>query len=189
MTLVRDFLLAIACFIVAVTATGEELHPTEKVSDGQEPAQPLDINNDFRDTLKSKALLGSHRTITRTGVSLLTNTVFMTCLSGFDGMSVCAGRKKRDGFNVRNKSYAVPGTTLIDSQYSTSPLDSSQAEDLKIDTEDEKEKARLLGGIYTIWHTATTRTTVTTRFTNTATTISLSYYCTVRNMDWPTVFC
>lgn len=73
---------------------------------------------------------------------------------------------------------------------SLSSLDSSIEESESIaDARIPNSGTGKLAGIYTIWTTATTSTTVTTRYTDTATTVSLSIYCSAGSIEYPTVFC
>merc|ERR1719402_1044781 len=48
-----------------------------------------------RGNKKEKLFFGSYRTITNTGVTLTTSTVYASCVSGYT-TDVCMGRKKRN---------------------------------------------------------------------------------------------
>jgi len=124
-----------------------------------------------------KAFFGAYRTVTRTGVTLTTSTVFATCLTKSDTTKLCNGRRRR---GLANSPSVVPAEEKH--------LDSS-IDEVSVQEPDLGGQQKLLGGVYTIWTTATTSTTVTVRYTNTATTISLDYLCTAGSIEFPTIFC
>jgi len=123
-----------------------------------------------------KAFFGAYRTVTRTGVSLATSTVFATCLTKSDTTKLCAGRRRR---GLSSPSLAPAAEKTLD----------SSIDEVDIQPPIAGAQQKLLGGVYTIWTTATTSTTVTVTYTNTATTISLDYLCTAGSIDFPTIFC
>merc|ERR1719481_1707824 len=116
---------------------------------------------------EERLFFGSYRTITNTGVTLTTSTVYASCVSG-SATTTCGGRKRR--------SAALLNIADVDaeSERSSGKIDSSIEE---ASAGEPRSPTGKLSGIYTIWTTATTSTTVTYRYTDTATTVSLSIYC------------
>lgn len=65
------------------------------ISNKDAAAKSQVTTNKAENFLLEKAFFGSYRTVTRTGVTLATTTVYATCLSGTHATQVCTGRKKR----------------------------------------------------------------------------------------------
>ena len=65
-------------------------------ANAQHPATGSGTNNEeAHENVDAKALFASYSTLTRTGVSFTTSTVWATCISGTDVAKVCGGRKRR----------------------------------------------------------------------------------------------
>ncbi|XP_047495439.1 uncharacterized protein LOC125043387 [Penaeus chinensis] len=118
-------------------------------------------------------------TTTYTIVSASTSTVFFSCLSGSYTALICKGRKKK---SIR----PMPDLESISSDVS---LDSSSdsAGPPAIERDDDPTTSEKLG--YTVWTVAKTTTTVTVRYTNTASTIKISYYCGAGGINYPANSC
>ncbi|XP_063592248.1 uncharacterized protein LOC134769450 [Penaeus indicus] len=118
-------------------------------------------------------------TTTYTIVSASTSTVFFSCLSGSYTALICQGRKKK---SIR----AMPD---LDSISSDVFLDTSSdsAGSPAIERDDDPTNSEKFG--YTVWTVAKTTTTVTVRYTNTASTIKISYYCGAGGINYPPNSC
>ena len=68
-------------------------------------------------------------------------------------------------------------------------LDPSVAELTDLGREEEKSATKDNKNFFTVWTESVTTTTLTTFFTNTDTTISLSYYCRAGNLVSPADNC
>ncbi|XP_018021966.1 uncharacterized protein LOC108678129 isoform X2 [Hyalella azteca] len=190
MAFVRAWVLAVTLIAVAYATELEDSNAPAAASPAAAKASevpPKGVSN----FAKEKAFFGSYRTITRTGVSLLTSTVPVTCFSGLTA-ALCLGRKRRrvflDGQLPDQKMNFMSTPEAAGKNDKSTTLDSSQEESNEAAV-DEENDGRFVGGLYTIWNSSTTSTTVTVRYTDTATTVKVSYYCTIKGMDVPTVFC
>ncbi|XP_042873274.1 uncharacterized protein LOC122253914 [Penaeus japonicus] len=124
---------------------------------------------------RAKFFFGTYRTTTYTVVSASTSTVFATCLSGSD-TTLCAGRSARRAKRKLEKS--LDEVTNV-GDLSGSLLDTkSVAETL----EGVEEKDKLA---FTVWTTSRTTTSVTVFFTNTSTTVRVSFYCVAGGLSVP----
>jgi len=132
-----------------------------------------------RGNKEERLFFGSYRTITNTGVTLTTSTVYASCVSG-SLTTVCTGKRKKR---------AVNSLQIDEPDHEIDTVDSSIEEPEDPSSGRTPNPTGKLSGIYTIWTTATTSTTVTTRYTDTATTVSLSIYCSAGSIDYPPVFC
>ena len=75
--------------------------------------------------------------------------------------------------------------------YRSLTLDGSQDQAFNVVEVHDSEPGEGKDGklFFTPWTVVTTVTTVTSRWTDTATTVSLTYYCTAGGIETPTVFC
>ncbi|XP_037790068.1 uncharacterized protein LOC119585495 [Penaeus monodon] len=117
-------------------------------------------------------------TTTYTVVSASTSTVFFSCLSGSYTALICNGRKKK---SIR----AMPDLESVSSDVSLDPSES--VDPLAIERDDDPATSEKFG--YTVWTVAKTTTTVTVRYTNTATTVKISYYCGAGGVRYPANSC
>ncbi|CAL4121664.1 unnamed protein product [Meganyctiphanes norvegica] len=111
--------------------------------------------------------------VTYTQVSLSTSTVFFSCLSGLDSSKTCGGRRKK-----RSK---LPNLT----DFNQPEIESSRDETRH--GGEEVTKDRFIGFFTSSLYTSTSTRTVL--YTNTASTIRLSYYCSVASINVPPATC
>ncbi|XP_042208755.1 uncharacterized protein LOC121857013 [Homarus americanus] len=164
--------LAVVAVAMAVAAAQETQQPDRlpvalvALSDEGGVEQPLTSAEE-----KNKFLFGSYSSTVYTVVSASTSTVFYSCNSGTDGDVVCSGRRKRKQLGL-NRELNQKDEDLVDLQ------DSLGADTLN---EDEEENKAVSGAsdkfAFTVWTTSKTTTSITVFYTNTATTVRVSYYC------------
>ncbi|XP_018021948.1 uncharacterized protein LOC108678113 [Hyalella azteca] len=123
---------------------------------------------------KEKFFFGSFRTQTHIIVTYSTSTVPLYCLLGTATSACTVGRRRR-------KRQSVPISLLANEMQDR--VESS------LSGFDSKGQMREVvdGGkkFFTVWTKFLTTTTLTTTATNTASTISLSYYCTAGSISLP----
>ncbi|XP_064078487.1 uncharacterized protein LOC135195914 [Macrobrachium nipponense] len=136
-----------------------------------------------QDSSQRERLFGSFSTTTYTIVSAITSTVFFSCLSGTDS-TVCRGRNAKR-FRRGSKSKAIeladdtdPTLPLLESSDVAEPL----TEDRNAAAEPQADNQKFG---FTVWTTARTTTSVTVFYTNTSTTIRLSYFCIAGGIQLP----
>ncbi|ROT75860.1 uncharacterized protein [Penaeus vannamei] len=127
------------------------------------------------DADRGKFFFGTYRTTTYTVVSASTSTVFATCLSGSD-TTLCAGRSARRARRKLDKALDMPEVGSED--LSSSLLDTKTV----AESEDVQEKDKLA---FTVWTTSRTTTSVTVFFTNTSSTVRVSFYCVAGGISVP----
>ncbi|XP_068248913.1 uncharacterized protein [Palaemon carinicauda] len=134
---------------------------------------------------EKERLFGSFSTTTYTIVSAVTSTVFFSCLSGSDA-TICQGRNtKRFRRGSRTKAIELEeGDDLLVPSLEPSDLSEPMGEKTSETEESPKEKFG-----FTVWTTARTTTSVTVFYTNTSTTIRLSYYCIAGGIQYPANNC
>jgi len=117
-------------------------------------------------------LFGSTATATR--YSTLTSTIFYSCVSSLKVTSACTGRKKRNVARMVDLEALDAG---VEGELSSSQVEPSE---IAVRAEDEAKEAKL-------FVTLTTFSTMTTTeyYTNTATTVSISYACRPVNEALP----
>nr|XP_045616233.1 uncharacterized protein LOC123769232 [Procambarus clarkii] len=131
-------------------------------------------------TEDKERFFGSYYTQTRTVVSAFTSTVFLSCLSGTSTVK-CAGRRRRSLHDTNIK-------TLIQEFDEPSLLDTSGDGGVAaLEASDQEPNEKLFG--ISIWTTTATTTSVTVFFTNTSTTIRISYYCIAAGLVLPVQRC
>ncbi|XP_069173063.1 uncharacterized protein [Procambarus clarkii] len=131
-------------------------------------------------TEDKERFFGSYYTQTRTVVSAFTSTVFLSCLSGTSAVK-CAGRRRRSLHDTNIK-------TLIQEFDEPSLLDTSGDGGVAaLEASDQEPNEKLFG--ISIWTTTATTTSVTVFFTNTSTTIRISYYCIAAGLVLPVQRC
>ncbi|XP_071525997.1 uncharacterized protein [Panulirus ornatus] len=168
-------LAVVAAFLATVTATQESL---DKV-----PAaivNPVDGKGDSSVDDQGRFLFGSYSTTTYTVVSASTSTVFYSCLSGTQAAR-CQGRRKRKDLGLLRETPVVEEDDKVELAGS---LDEGTAEEKGVVPTDGDGKFA-----FTVWTTSRTTTSVTVIYTNTSTTIRLSYYCVVGQIDLPVFPC
>ncbi|XP_071525995.1 uncharacterized protein [Panulirus ornatus] len=177
-------LVAVLLRAVAGQDGKEEARPVATVSPSPSKYMlPPELND------RSRFFLGRYSTTTYTDVVMVTSTVFFSCLSG-TATGVCQGRRRREFLS------SSPLRTFIElDEGATDPvLESSQVDlaDLKEDTgvaaeSSDNADSKLLG--INVWTTSRTTTTVTMLYTDTNTTIRLSYYCLAGQIQLPANNC
>ncbi|XP_042873276.1 uncharacterized protein LOC122253915 [Penaeus japonicus] len=126
----------------------------------------------------ARNLFGTVRTTTYTVVSASSSTVFYSCLSGSYTALICQGRKKKS----LRKIEEVDGLEDM-------PLDASSDASVEplLEKDVDSKDTQKIG--FTVWTTSKTTTTVTVLYTNTASTIRISYYCGAGGINYPTNSC
>ncbi|KAK7076180.1 hypothetical protein SK128_016679 [Halocaridina rubra] len=164
---IRTLQFAVAIALLAYTHAAEN----EKSKLKENSPTPLDPREKF--------LFGSFSTTTYTQVVASTSTVFFSCLSGTATGTVCQGRGAR-----RNKKLKRPDITVVESEVKED-IESSITDDV-VNQQDMVRNSKLG---FTIWTTSRTTTSVTVFFTNTSTTLRLSYYCFAGGIQFPQFNC
>ncbi|XP_045612792.1 uncharacterized protein [Procambarus clarkii] len=158
--------------VVAAAATNHEL--------------PAELND------RERFIFGRYSTTTYTDVVMVTSTVYFSCLSG-TSPAVCLGRRKKKNLrrfmeiNKREgKDEDIPDVLLDSSQG-----DSSKKEETDPASQDAppSEPATDSKFFVNVWTTSRTTTTVTMLYTDTNTTIRLSYFCQAGQAQLPTFRC
>ncbi|XP_063859247.1 uncharacterized protein LOC135100347 isoform X1 [Scylla paramamosain] len=171
------------CLVAAVAADAAEVMKEaahHEVSDTR--SGPAEGNDDPGAVqIGGQRLLGVSSTTTHTSVVMVTSTVFFSCLSGTSA-AVCLGRRRKksvptmvefdDSDTSSHTSKALDGS-LVDPDGTRSYA--SDSSDFSSDSRqaDKDGKFQFL----TVWSAVSTTTTVTMLYTDTNTTIRLSYYC------------
>ncbi|KAK7076177.1 hypothetical protein SK128_016676 [Halocaridina rubra] len=135
-------------------------------------------------TEKGKYLFGSYSTATYTVVQASTSTVYFSCIQG-SAADLCAGRKRASKMLQKSTEPLIEGRALEgDSQTN---LESSKSDDTQaLETRPKESDGKFA---FTIWTTSKTTTSITVFYTNTSTTIRLSYACVAGGMSKPSDTC
>ncbi|KAK3849465.1 hypothetical protein Pcinc_043783 [Petrolisthes cinctipes] len=128
-------------------------------------------------------LLGVSSTTTITDFSIVTSTVFYSCLSG-SSAAVCTGRRRRrqsfrESVDLRIRDQDDGSSDLDTSlmeQQSAIDTDVMKATQQQHDNNDD-DAAKNSKLFVTIWTVSRTTSTVTMLFTDTSTTLRLSFFC------------
>ncbi|XP_018021956.1 uncharacterized protein LOC108678121 [Hyalella azteca] len=131
---------------------------------------------DFEEDREERFFLQTYQTITNTNVVLTTSTAFVSCVAAMNSAVDCTGRKRRKRSFVKKQT--------ADSSSEAIELDSSSiaGSDGTVDVTDGNPRGR---AAFTIWTAVATTTTITTIFTDSSTTVSLSYFCSVGFLTVP----
>nr|XP_053634518.1 uncharacterized protein LOC128690028 [Cherax quadricarinatus] len=127
-----------------------------------------------------------YTTTTYTDVVMVTSTVFFSCLSGTTTNTVCQGRRRKKDLRMLlelpdNEEVDLAGSEDTEVDSSTySPYSEPEAHEAA----HSNEKIFL-----TLWTTTRTTTTVTMLYTDTRTTIRLSYFCLAGQIQLPIFRC
>ncbi|RXG51190.1 hypothetical protein Avbf_03251 [Armadillidium vulgare] len=143
---------------------------------GQLPFENLKKSNE-----KNPRFFKAQRVTTFTDYSFSTKTIYPQCVSSVSTV-LCSGKKRRKRMtnmddipkdNSRSDLTVVEGT-LADSE-----------KKVEIPPAESDREGRLA---FTVWTTTRTTSTATVKYTNTSTTLSLFYACTVGNVEFPSQF-
>ncbi|XP_042208753.1 uncharacterized protein LOC121857012 [Homarus americanus] len=170
--------------VVCLTAVAAEA-VNEKMPEHGVESSDITAKHSPVDEKGEKFFLGGVSTATYTDVVMVTSTVFFSCLSGTSA-AVCDGRRRKRSLRSFVK---------LEEDESSSPLASSQDEDLigedlsqaEEENKSSKDEERILG--FNIWTTSRITSTVTMLYTDTNTTIRLSYFCQAGQQQLPTFNC
>ncbi|KAK4306518.1 hypothetical protein Pmani_021662 [Petrolisthes manimaculis] len=134
-----------------------------------------------------KLFFGSYSTTTYTVVSASTSTVFYSCLSGTSG-TVCQGRRKRKTFSIPRATDGddVNNAGLEGSLNGEEEL--SEAPETRVESNGEEGNGEGKFS-FTVWTISRTTTSVTVFFTNTSSTVRISYYCRAGGLVTPALSC
>ncbi|KAK3857521.1 hypothetical protein Pcinc_036232 [Petrolisthes cinctipes] len=186
-------LVAVASFVFAM---GEEkADPILEAADSQpivgDEAENKNSESAVVGEVDKNRFIGRYSTTTETAVVMVTSTVFFSCLSGTSA-ALCLGRRRKR---------ALRSNISFDQERNDRALETSQVEETASLAEQgdavmpPREKAestvsgssRLLG--FQVWTRVRSTTTVTMIFTDTNTTIRLSFYCQAGLAQLPTFNC
>ncbi|XP_064078988.1 uncharacterized protein LOC135196240 [Macrobrachium nipponense] len=171
--MMRFWILFAVAFMAHVASAA-----TKKIENDEDRMAVLD---------RGRFIFGAASTTTYTSIVATTSTVFLSCLSA-TAATVCERRKRWARPHLKNlrKEIAV---ALADTELETS-LDPSEVPDYASNPE-EAGKQDLDDGklALTVWTTTRVSTTVTVFYTNTSTTVTLSFGCVVGGMIRPTQRC
>ncbi|CAL4108757.1 unnamed protein product, partial [Meganyctiphanes norvegica] len=113
--------------------------------------------------------------------SLTTSTVYFTCLSGISANALCKGKRKKRTLPTK--------LDILDSGV-IQTLESSHGNPISLAAEEftanKKDVSKVL---VPLWSTSKTTSTVTVLYTATASTLKLSYYCSVARLTAPSPSC
>merc|ERR1712198_184250 len=127
-----------------------------------------------------RLLFGSYKTTTYTVVSASTSTVYYSCLSGTYSALICKGRKRKSVRGMKDLSTPVEDMMLD----SSGDAGSEDVKQLDNNTNNSNQKFG-----FTVWTTSKTTTSITVMYTNTASTLRISYYCAAGGINFPTNPC
>ncbi|XP_069944819.1 uncharacterized protein [Cherax quadricarinatus] len=138
---------------------------------------------------QERFIFGRYSTTTYTDVVMVTSTVFFSCLSGSSTV-LCRGRRRKrsssglstvNDENIKNSNL---GDILESSQDDSTPA-STTTDSIPQDKETPESDKFFIN----VWTTTHSTTTVTMLYTNTSTTIRLSYFCQAGQLQLPTFRC
>ncbi|XP_045613608.2 uncharacterized protein [Procambarus clarkii] len=170
--------------------TPQEVTPQEEATP-QELSKPegAAIDTDARlspEISDRERFFGVASTRTYTSVVMVTSTVFFSCLSG-TSKAVCQGRRKKKSMQrFLDLTSADEGDAELDGSLGE-VKDKPDVEDTAPKSPDSpvSNDAKFI----TIWTSSQTTTTVTMLYTNTSTTIRLSYFCQAGQAQLPIFRC
>nr|XP_053634525.1 uncharacterized protein LOC128690032 [Cherax quadricarinatus] len=165
--------------VLMVMASVSLVAPQAEMQD--QVSQEAALQEDDKGTLAlddRNRFFGTFQTSTRSLVSLITSTVFFSCLSGTATASVCTGRRRR-----RALSMDKPKSLIVDPNEWSALTSSGDGSDVTTDAADTEANEKLFG--IQVWTISTTSTSVTVFYTDSRTTIRLSYYCVAAGMSLP----
>merc|ERR1712198_830187 len=122
-----------------------------------------------------RLLFGSYKTTTYTVVSA--STVYYSCLSGTYSALICKGRKRKSVRGMKDLSTPVEDM-MLDSSGDAGSDNVKQLDNNNTNNNDQK-----FG--FTVWTTSKTTTSITVMYTNTASTLRISYYCAAGGISFP----
>ncbi|XP_064078986.1 uncharacterized protein LOC135196238 [Macrobrachium nipponense] len=135
---------------------------------------------------RGRYIFGTTSTTTYTSVVASTSTVYLSCLSA-TAATICEKRKRSARSNKTSRKEIA--LALADTELETS-LDSSDVpEYASIPEEAGKQDSGDGKMAFTLWTTTKISTTVTVYYTNTATTVTMSFGCLAGGMILPTQNC
>ncbi|KAF2357971.1 hypothetical protein FHG87_011274 [Trinorchestia longiramus] len=152
--------------------------PAETGGDGNGITEAV---GDERDTEEDRAkfiFIKGYSTQTHTIVSFTTSTVPLTCFGGFspaEDIPACMGKRRKRSTKPINRNWSEGSFDIESSQGFPSATEV-----------DLTKKGRKF---FTVWTKSFTTTTLTTISTDSATTLSLSYYCSAGNLEIPNIGC
>ncbi|XP_045130983.1 uncharacterized protein LOC123516041 isoform X2 [Portunus trituberculatus] len=182
-TAMRRIAGVLLCLVAAVAVDAAEAMKEaahHEVSDIRSASAERNANSGVVQ-IGGQRLLGVSSTTTHTSVVMVTSTVFFSCLSGTSA-AVCGGRRRKksvptmvefdDDSDTSRASRALDGS-LVDPDGTKSYASDSSDSSSDSRQVDKDGKFQFL----TVWSAVSTTTTVTMLYTDTNTTIRLSYYC------------
>ncbi|KAK7068553.1 hypothetical protein SK128_004758 [Halocaridina rubra] len=180
--------------LIAVVATREAI--STKVAGAEDPggaqsAEGLQVIPSKLDPQnREKFLFGSFSTTTYTNFVLSTSTVFFSCLVGTTSQVVCSGRSRSSGRRMLRDAPLQAGKELtqgdepVTDYYVPESSFNDVNESSKSDLPENSEKFA-----FTIWTTSRTTSSITVYYTNTSTTVRLSYVCAAAAVSYPPFNC
>ncbi|KAK4290075.1 hypothetical protein Pmani_037003 [Petrolisthes manimaculis] len=187
-------LVAVASFVFAM---GEEKSaPNLDTTDSQptvgDVAETKNNESPVVGEVDKNRFIGRYSTTTETAVVMVTSTVFFSCLSGTSG-ALCLGRRRKRALRSNisfehERNDRVLETSQVEETTSLSEQgDATMPSKEKEDDSTVAGTSRLLG--FQVWTRVRSTTTVTMIFTDTNTTIRLSFFCQAGLAQLPTFNC
>ncbi|XP_071525998.1 uncharacterized protein [Panulirus ornatus] len=154
------------------------------ISSAQEGGGVADTIEEARVHDKGRFFVGSYQTTTHTVVVASTSTVFFSCLSG-SANTLCTGRRRKRTISVpiEQDAASIEGDSSL-ALDSSSEGDEDLPTDSPLDDDDHSGKSAFI-----VWTTTSTTTSVTVFYTNTSTTVRLSYLCLAAGVSLPAAQC
>lgn len=161
--------------MVVAKALAEEISHRGSSDDNSSKGQELKHTD-------RKRLFATYATTTYTVITAKTSTVYLSCLSGTDA-TVCKGRTSK---RLRRSMKQDPRLEGLP-QNEDIALDSSGTEPGGLLLTTESSDKGKFG--FTIWTTTKTTSSITILYTNTSSTLRLSYYCVAGGINLPDLNC
>ncbi|XP_053634520.2 uncharacterized protein [Cherax quadricarinatus] len=182
MSMIQGTSLVLVLTLCSCLATAQEvLH--SQLSQDVENLPETNVTHDSELDPEAKdrdRFIGSLSTTTYTDVVMVTSTVFFSCLSGTSTVLCQGKRRKKSLFSVVDVQDNDDDNSGLDSSivdYNRDPRELGYDEETtELSPEESRDvNSKFLGLIF--WTITRTTTTVTMLYTDTRTTIRLSYFC------------
>ncbi|KAK3857520.1 hypothetical protein Pcinc_036231, partial [Petrolisthes cinctipes] len=169
------------------TKTPNTTNSEVKEIDSVSPSAIISVPEGAKVNGSEKLFFGSYSTTTYTVVSASTSTVFYSCLSGTSG-TVCQGRRKRKAFSVPRATDGedVDNAGLEGSLSGEEEL--TEAPETRVESNPDQGDGEGKFS-FTVWTISRTTTSVTVFFTNTSSTVRISFYCRAGGLVTPALSC
>ncbi|KAK8407290.1 hypothetical protein O3P69_002088 [Scylla paramamosain] len=171
--------------------SAKDMNHKEEVK-GEVRAKEGEEKSDLAEEINKNRFFGRYTTTTEIAVVMVTSTVFFSCLSGTSA-ALCTGRRrKKDLLPLtdlnfdHDERYHLDSSQNTDTEGMAHSLD--EALEAQAEEKDRKGNTKLFFGV-NVWSRVRSTSTVTMLYTDTNTTIRLSYYCQAGNLQLPVNNC